>query len=230
MSDFSHTNDEVKLKHVPKWLCNYGTGHTHCSHYIRRQTSENVYCPVSHYLCEACEGPFSRGAHIYTLRVAITLCWRRLYISHIYTPLCKKWCLCTWRLAYILHESWLPGVFCVYTTLKLGLRKFAWFTMINILHIYYNIITPPAQVVMGNDHHMCKWSIAPMAERKIITSASCNGRNHHVHKWSIYVKSQSTCTPRCFSMCCGLQNAEMVSSRLWYWRLAHRLATFVWAR
>ena len=70
---------------------------------------------------------------VYTLVAAITLCWRRLYISHIhhfhyiyttllkmashihhfakngvtYTPLCLKWR----RLAYILYESWLLGVF-----------------------------------------------------------------------------------------------------------------------
>ena len=39
-----------------------------------------------------------------------------VYIT--YTPLGKKWRLCTRRLAYILHESWLFGVFRVYTTLK----------------------------------------------------------------------------------------------------------------
>ena len=36
-----------------------------------------------------------------------------VYIA--YTPLAKKWCLCTRRLAYILHESWLFGVFRAYT-------------------------------------------------------------------------------------------------------------------
>ena len=46
-----------------------------------------------------------------------------VYIA--YTPLCEKWCLCTRRLAYILHELWLLGVFRVYTTLNLGLWKFA---------------------------------------------------------------------------------------------------------
>ena len=39
-----------------------------------------------------------------------------VYIA--YTPLGKKWRLCTRRLAYILHESWLFGVFRIYTTLK----------------------------------------------------------------------------------------------------------------
>ena len=30
------------------------------------------------------------------------------------TALCIEWCLCTRRLAYILHESWLLGVFHIY--------------------------------------------------------------------------------------------------------------------
>ena len=32
-----------------------------------------------------------------------------------YTPLAKKWRLCTRQLAYVLHDSWLFGVFRVYT-------------------------------------------------------------------------------------------------------------------
>ena len=54
----------------------------------------------------------------YTLMAAITLCWHRLHTYITYTPLRKRWCHCTWQLSYILHESWLLGVFRVYTTLK----------------------------------------------------------------------------------------------------------------
>ena len=39
-----------------------------------------------------------------------------VYIA--YTPLGKKWRLCTRQLTYILPESWLHGVFRAYTTLK----------------------------------------------------------------------------------------------------------------
>ena len=53
----------MKLR-VPKWLCNHGTGRMHRLRYIRRQHLENIYRPVSHYLCGAHEGPFLRKAHI----------------------------------------------------------------------------------------------------------------------------------------------------------------------
>ena len=57
----------MKLQRVPKWLCNHGTGRTHRLRYTRRQKLENVYRPVSYYLCGACEGPFSRGSpHMYS--------------------------------------------------------------------------------------------------------------------------------------------------------------------
>ena len=62
MSDFSRANSEMKLQRVPKWLCNRGTGRMHRLHYICRQNLESVYRPVSHYLCGAREGPFSRGS------------------------------------------------------------------------------------------------------------------------------------------------------------------------
>ena len=39
-----------------------------------------------------------------------------VYVTH--TLLCKKRHLCIWRLACILHGSWLLGVFRVYTALK----------------------------------------------------------------------------------------------------------------
>ena len=52
----------MNLQPVPKWLCNCGTGRTHRLRCTRRQKLENVYRPVSHYLCGAREGPFSHGS------------------------------------------------------------------------------------------------------------------------------------------------------------------------
>ena len=54
--------------------------------------------------------------HIYTTGGHYPMLALVVYIA--YTPLCLKCHLCTWRLAYILHESWLLGVFRVYMTLK----------------------------------------------------------------------------------------------------------------
>ena len=63
-------NGEVKIQRVPMWLCHGGTGHMHRSRYIRRQTSENVYHPISHYLCEEHEGHFLCGSpHFLILHV-----------------------------------------------------------------------------------------------------------------------------------------------------------------
>ena len=74
----------MKLKHVLKWLCNYGTGHTHCSRYIHRKLQKTFIAPFLIIYVKHVKVPFCVEAHIYTLRVAITLCWRRLYISHMH--------------------------------------------------------------------------------------------------------------------------------------------------
>ena len=52
----------MKLQRVPKWLCNHGTGRMYRLRYIRRQHLENIYRPISHYLCGAREGPFLRDS------------------------------------------------------------------------------------------------------------------------------------------------------------------------
>ena len=50
---------------------------------------------------------------IYALVPTITLCWPRLYISHIHTHI-HRFAKNGIRLVYILYESWLRGVFRVY--------------------------------------------------------------------------------------------------------------------
>ena len=65
----------MKLQHVLKWLCNRGTGCMQCLHYIRRQNLENIYRPISHYLCGAGKGPFSRESPQMWLGAGVLNCW-----------------------------------------------------------------------------------------------------------------------------------------------------------
>ena len=76
-----------------------------------------------------------------------------VYIT--YTPLGKKWHLCTRRLAYILHELWLRGVFHVYTTLK----------------------PQPSDICSGSGHMHCK---RPLASVWVVYTQN-TPRNHDLY-------------------------------------------------